>query len=144
MSGARWSWAWGLGLLTAAVAACGPPAGALVTQCTNEPLGLRDPWACAVSSERMDVERTAAFHLNPYWPRVDVTADLATTAGTAVVTIDQLPGRSWTLGPSAPLHLALTVPFDRGLKGFMLRVQPAAGPLERLTGTVHYQGRESR
>ena len=139
MSGARWSWAWGLGLLTAR-----SRRSEQLGERTNEPLGLRDPWACAVSSERMDVERTAAFHLNPYWPRVDVTADLATTAGTAVVTIDQLPGQSWTLGPSAPLHLALTVPFDRGLKGFMLRVQPAAGPLERLSGTVHYQGRESR
>lgn len=143
MSGARWGRAWGLGMLTAVVAACGPPAGALVTRCANEPLGLRDPWACAVSSERMDVERTAAFQLNPYWPRVDVTADFATTAGTATVTIDQLPGQSWTLAPAAPLHLALTVPFDRGLKGFMLRVQPTAGPLEHLTGTVHYQGRAS-
>lgn len=142
MSGARWGKLWGLGVLTAALAACGPPADALVTRCTNEPLGLRDPWACAVSSERLDVERTAAFHLNPYWPRVDVTADLATAAGSATVTIDQLPGQSWTLAPATPLHLALTVPFDRGLKGFLLRVRPTAGPLERVTGTVHYQGRE--
>lgn len=143
MSGARWGKLWGLGVLTAALAACGPPADALVTRCTNEPLGLRDPWACAVSSERLDVEQTAAFHLNPYWPRVDVTADLATAAGSATVTIDQLPGQSWTLAPATPLHLALTVPFDRGLKGFLLRVRPTAGPLERVTGTVHYQGRES-
>jgi len=130
-------------MLTAVMAACGPPAGALVTRCTNEPLGLRDPWACAVSSERMEAEQTAAFQLNPYWPRVDVTADLATAAGTATVTIDQVPNQSWTLTPAAPLHLALTVPFDRELKGFLLRVHPVSGPLERLTGTVHYQGRES-
>jgi|694.fasta_scaffold109132_3 hypothetical protein len=87
MSGAWWDSTWGLGMLTAAVAACGPPAGALVTQCTNEPLGLRAPRACAVSSERMDAERMAAFQLNPYWPWVDVTADPSTTSGTATVTI---------------------------------------------------------
>ena len=74
---------------------------------------------------------------------MDVTADLSTTSGAAMVTIDQLTGQAWTLAPATPPHLALTVPFDRGLRGFMLRVQPTAGPLERPTGTVHDQSRKS-
>lgn len=135
----------GMALVTlAAVAgigvACGPPAGALVTQCTAEMLAIGEPSMCQVTAAHLTDEQTASFRFDTPWSRVEVHAELTSTAGTATVTIDQLPGRSWTAGPGTPATVDVVAPFDRGLKGVMLRVRPASAPVDGLTGTLRYKG----
>lgn len=121
-------------------AACGPPAGALVTQCTDEPMAIGSPWNCRISAERLTDEQTAAFTFGTPWTRVEVTADLVSASGSATVRIDSLPGQTWTMAPGAPAKIAVTAPFDRGLKGILLRVTPRGGPVAGITGTLRYKG----
>lgn len=126
--------------LVALCSACGPPAGALVTQCSDEPMAVGSPWNCRITAERLTDEQTAAFKFDTPWSRVEVVAELVSTSGTAVVRIDSLAGRTWTIAPGAPAKIEVTAPFDRGLKGILLRVTPQGGPVDGVTGTLRYTG----
>lgn len=128
-------------LLALAATDCGPPATALVSRCENVPNGAGDPWRCTLSAERLDAEQTATFKIARGYSLIEVTATLEAAAGAAEVVIDQLPGRSWPLAPGRAVSLSVTVPFDRGLEGFLVRVRPSGGVVERVTGTVNYRAR---
>lgn len=125
---------------SALASACGPPAGALVTQCTPEMLAIGDPSSCRLSAGQLTDEQTASFTFGTAWTRVDVTAEIASARGTATIRIDSLAGQTWTVAPGAPAKIAVTAPFDRGLKGILLRVTPQGGAVDGLSGTLRYKG----
>lgn len=128
------------GLLVVSSVACGPPDGALVTQCTKEMMAVGDPSTCQVSAVHLTDEQTASFRFDIDWSRVEVTAELSSTGGTGTVRIDSLTGQSWTVAPGAPATIKVIAPFDRGLKGIVLRVTPRGGPVDGLAGTLRYKG----
>lgn len=122
------------------LAACGAPAGALVTRCVTEALAIGDPANCQVSAERLVEPQAASFTFATAWSRVEITAELRVASGAATVAIDTLPERTWPLRPGTTTTIRVTVPFDRGLSGVMLRVRPDGGAVEGLDGTLRYRG----
>lgn len=126
-------------LAAALLPACAPPGDAIVSQCEGSALSVADDWRCTVKADRFERATSVTFTIESSRTRATVDAQLAVAAGTARVTIDQLPGSSWTVTAGTPLALSsVDVPIGQ-TKRLTLTVTPSSGVVEGLSGTVNYK-----